>query len=167
MTGQPLYEQGAGKPQIQLPPQRCMCGIHGAAFRPKWPMGYPVYVTKAMARLNECVEFLKGLDGTVQSVQDQLDVKPLCCVLADQDPDLLAHVFREVHELTKTDPQRHLFEQGKCVRCKRTDLCVFSYEIHKPYSPHGGTRLVAKHKRICVRCIARRNVAVDPARRWA
>lgn len=70
--------------QIDLHPEKAICLLHGAVFRPKWPAGYAVWSYLGLKRLLDCQDFADSLDGDLSRVPASLVHKPLCCQLAER-----------------------------------------------------------------------------------
>ncbi len=93
-------------PQIELTPQRIICGRHGEIFKANWPVGYAWFVTIGMEAL-VCDKTFAALvkqaiedTGVVkeEAVNFLLKIKPLCCHLTPAD--LLKYFFRSIAKPT-------------------------------------------------------------------
>lgn len=140
-------------PQLHLTPDKVICSLHGAMFKPQWPLGYPVFVMQALEGLKQCA-VLDTIDGDAESIDTLLAARPLCCRLRDEDPELLLLIFNTVNELVSThDPAAELWVRRKCGRCNRMgEGCKF--ELVPPYSPHGRGRRIQRFGHLCLRCAA-------------
>ena len=78
---------------LLLPTGRVLCPVHGEPFRSRWSDGYPAFVAAGLESLKLCSLWQNSIDGDGASIEAALDTRPICCVIADQDPGLLQAAY--------------------------------------------------------------------------
>jgi len=135
--------------QIDLTPEKVICGRHGEMFAANWPNGYPVFAALAF----ECLLFqetfqteVRGLCGSggvdeIDAAEALLGTKPVCCRLPKDD--LLA-IYLEVHK------KSGVFEPAVCALCGKRGPGA-PYRKVPPGSPLSDAADARSH--VCVRCV--------------
>lgn len=152
-----LFDQGSGgepRPQLHLTPERVICGVHGPIFKPQWPKGYPQFVTMCLTALTHC-DVLTTIDGDAASIEKLLDDGPMCCRLADQDPDFLLATFKQLDITIQRHTGEPLWRRAKCNRCRKYGAgCMYATHLHK--GKRNGVPVQYDH--LCLKCVTRLGV---------